>query len=375
LYILLEDNLLGKIGHRMAAFYILYELYKTEPLASNPFLPIFVDTLFQSEIEPAERNFIIQLLGSPPKELSKKSPKELLDKVFPLLPMPDLNSFKKLYLERQPMKSSLRACGISPVIFDFQSEESVYSLSKEDIKQNDESYDKLIEEISEDFNLYSFEPQFIRPCPPLFESKEEEDVIWLVPEEEPRVAWDPTMGIESDKSSEIRDLMTKAFKGPLQPDQLKQVLKELETNPKAVYHCGLTPKKLPDLVENNPLIAIEALLKLMSSSQITEYFSVLVNMDMSLHSMEVVNRLTTAVELPVEFIHLYITNCIQSCQNIKDKYMQNRLVRLVCVFLQSLIRNKIINVKDLFLEVQAFCIEFSKIREAAGLFRLLKTLE
>lgn len=73
LYLLLQDNLLPKLANRIAAFWILFDSYKGEPIASNPFLPIIVDTLQQKEsLEAPERNFLMQLLGSPSKEVQVK---------------------------------------------------------------------------------------------------------------------------------------------------------------------------------------------------------------------------------------------------------------------------------------------------------------
>ncbi len=102
------------------------------------------------------------------------------------------------------------------------------------------------------------------------------------------------------------------------------------------------------MVELNPSIAVKMILAYqeLDSNDLSPYLDELLKMKMSVHSMEVVNNLAMQVILPEEFIHLYISVCISKCESMTDdRQLQNRLVRLLCAFIQSLIRNKIIDVK------------------------------
>ncbi|PIN00054.1 hypothetical protein CDL12_27442 [Handroanthus impetiginosus] len=376
-------------SQRLIAFALIHEAYASQQPSSNPFISQLVDAACDDEAEKYERAFILQLLGSSStancKELLKQSAADYI-KNFDLSShsFPQREHMQQQYcgkIQPEPFKCLFKDNSVKNIIPDpdvprgcnsnsaeFDSQPGVTS------KLGSGNRDETVAGLLSSLSLEGLGPQWVRPSPPRLPVMDGE-LLWLNPDMNHELLWDYGMCADTSRGAAVRDLIAKALKGPLVPVQQEQVLVELANDPKLVYHCGLTPKKLPDLVENNPMIAVEVLIKLVNSPEISEYFTVLVNMEMSLHSMEVVNRLTTTIELPTEFLHTYISNCISACQGIKDRYMQNRLVRLVCVFLQSLIRNKIINVHDIFIEVQAFCIEFSRIREAAGLFRLLKTLE
>jgi len=225
-----------------------------------------------------------------------------------------------------------------------------------------------------------FEPLFDRPRPPALPLLEDEMTFLISDGYFTDLALDA--GISSPQAMELRELILKAYKSRLNVEQSNQVLALLRGDERLLYRSGLapTPERLQPLVDNNPTIAEHCLIALMGTPHAPEFLNALINLQLSLHSMELVNKLT-AHNIPPKILYQYITNIIHSTRTTADKQLQTRHVRLVCVFLQSLIRNKIVTENDLFqesrigVETQEFALEFSKIKEAGNLFRLLRQLD
>jgi len=134
--------------------------------------------------------------------------------------------------------------------------------------------------------------------------------IWLVPGVLPEPYWDFTMGLNYSYPM-IKKLMGQATKVQLSQEHQNILLSALSHDPEIVFHLGLTPQMLPDLVLSNQPIAYEVLISMTNSVQITSYYDALSNMNMNLNALEVFSKLTSHVELPKEFIQVYLKNCMQ----------------------------------------------------------------
>eukprot|EP00300_Choanocystis_sp_HF-7_P030943 c39962_g1_i1.p1 GENE.c39962_g1_i1~~c39962_g1_i1.p1 ORF type:complete len:436 (+),score=61.68 c39962_g1_i1:128-1435(+) len=218
-------------------------------------------------------------------------------------------------------------------------------------------------------------PSFMRLAPPPNPCGADE-AIWFEVPVEPCFVWDPSYELAvAAPDQHILALAQAAMVKTLLPAEQKELCAALAGDRHLAAQLGLAPESLPAVINSNPEVAAQFILCVALTPLAPRYLPVLLSMDISLHSLEIVDRLVRAVELPREFMQLFVAHCISACYRNEDTQNRHRLVRIVCVFLQALVRYEAAHIRNSMHEIEAFCIEFSKMREAAGLFRLLRALD
>lgn len=217
-----------------------------------------------------------------------------------------------------------------------------------------------------------------------------------------------TNNISKLSRKKLKDQLKNAVKDILSVEDSERVCETLKTleEPKDPAKLGILPEHMCDLINQNSLIAVELVVYIANynlgkhksekadkkieidkghqGNTVKEYLSVLVqdrdpNVDL-LKSLETINRLTCRVTLPDEFLHLYISNLIVTVerQRGEGRFAETRrTVRLVCIFIRSLISTNCLGVKagnsNIISEIQKFCVDFRDEAESVRLFRFIKT--
>ena len=294
-------------------------------------------------------------------------------------PILDIKNYINIHLQNMPKVTGQKGYSLTGTLRE-QDDQEEYAPPEQGILPSQIYEDELMP--------HYFPPNFLRPLPVEEEEEKREslivdgefdylhdelDAIWLIPGMLPEPVWEYSMCCDMSTAN-LKTLINKAVKMSLKDEEYRAIIKPLKTDPELIFNIGMTPQRLPSLVINNPHVAFELLIIMTNTTQITKYYDALSGMKLSPNTLEVFNRLSNFVELPQEFIQIFLKNCMNQCRNSTEtKVNKNRMVRLVCVFLQSIIKSRMINLQDVFIDVQAFCIEFSSIKEANGIYKMLQS--
>ncbi|KAF7730395.1 hypothetical protein EC973_002201 [Apophysomyces ossiformis] len=142
------------------------------------------------------------------------------------------------------------------------------------------------------------------------------------------------------------------------------------THPESLY---IPSDQLPQFIELNRFLAFDIVPLYLKLPTMEEYLESLLTMPVSSNGVDVIHHIiagTNPIQLPEGFLHMYISNCIRSC-DVLEGHWQDKQVRLVAKFIQSLLVKRIIPMAEYLIEVQSFCIGFLRFRGVAALYRLV----
>ncbi|CAD8111987.1 unnamed protein product [Paramecium sonneborni] len=226
------------------------------------------------------------------------------------------------------------------------------------IKYYGQDLDQLLKQIDSPFTSISSE--YLRPIPQILTPSSWEDIS---PQFILHPIWDYNVNPFLFRFYLIQAQSTKLS---IQDQQIILTLFKSE------YKIDIT--QFNNLVEHNPQLVSDMITKLnQSGTNVNEYLDYLIQIKVTIQTLELVNQLTKNITLPDQFLNMFITRCIVTCEEVKQNQQQlARQVRLVSVFIKTLIKQKTFNPKKIYVELQGFCLEFSTIQEATQLFKAIK---
>ena len=181
---------------------------------------------------------------------------------------------------------------------------------------------------------------------------------------------------DADGSQQLSLLIAAAAAGELAAGQQQELLTELLGADAAVVGQALrsadgSGKLLAELVENNQLVALQALIAL--GSTVVDHLPRLLAAPATCNSVRLVNRLTESVAVPSRFLTQFATHAIETCEALFVNYEEDEeLARAVASLSTDLILHGLISTGDLGTLAQGFAIDHSELEEASALLRVLE---
>ncbi|VDN02740.1 unnamed protein product [Thelazia callipaeda] len=179
---------------------------------------------------------------------------------------------------------------------------------------------------------------------------------------------------QSLSTAEAAELLKKSLVSIITRTDSQKLTEAIAKDPSLTKIVDIPLTKFDRYIDENPTIAAAVIVNRITENcyELPRFFKLLAKMKISVQAMEVVNKLCTQIEFPQEYLNSYITTCMRRCNEPgQTLFAQCRQVRVVCVFLSSLIRSRIWDVRPLSVELQAFVLKFNHVREAASLYQAI----
>ncbi|KAG0053151.1 hypothetical protein BGZ89_003004 [Linnemannia elongata] len=390
---------------RITSLYLLYSLYSSLPIHQNPFLCLFVDiytSALQNDQHRPERFVISVILNGDGDELAPSTPSELIaiaDEVESK--RVDLDALS-LFLPEVPIEDQIAPgvgwetfqqqkrggkCDFAKVLEGWKNEmaeserngarkvealaaaedgaksasdagsgalaieEPAASKRSHNDQQEDHGEEELEEwEIEAEKHLQ--DSNEIAPAPPVKTSQKSKKAAEI-----------------TYNRQQMNAIMEQAVIQPLSFDQEQFMLSQFTVDATRVHIPLPSQDALPGIVDNNPTIAFNLLFYLIQlSSELeggdsAEAAQKSNGVKSSSAKGSAKNNMVASPEPSM--------NAIRCCEQVEDKVGQARVVRMLCVFLQSLLRSEAITIPGYYHALQSFCVQFSRVKEVANLFQAL----